>query len=72
MIHVCNAYHSDLEPNFKKFFLRLLDIDDGLVIDVYYITIDFAKTLENLEFQKLTKFLENLGLVNHGNSSNQQ
>ena len=40
-----------------------------LVIDVYHINANFAKTLESLEFPKLTKFLENLELDTHGNLS---
>lgn len=33
----------ELEPNFKKYFLKPLDIDDDLVIDIYHINTDFAK-----------------------------
>ena len=38
---------ADLEPNFKKYFLKPLDTEDGLVIYLYRINTDFAKTIWN-------------------------
>ena len=37
---------ADLDPNFMKYFLNPLNIDDGLVTDVYRINADF------INFQK--------------------
>ena len=59
---------ADVEPVFKKNFLKVLDTDDCLIIDVFRINEDFHKLLsDGLEYPKLDKFLSNLSEDDDGN-----
>lgn len=59
---------ADLEPVFKKNFLRILDTDDALIIDAFRINEEFHETLSSVvQFSKFDKFLESLFEDDYGN-----
>ena len=70
MSKICVKYIlADLEPNFRRYFLKLLDDDDDLIIEINRIKTEFAKTLKSLQFPKLDMFTENLVLDDYRNLS---
>ena len=62
---------ADMEPVFKKGLLKVLDSDDGLIINAYRINTEFHASLEGgvLKFPKLTSFLDNIEDDDNGNIS---
>ena len=60
---------ADLETPFKKYFLRCLDANEGVIIDIYRINEEFAKHMTTLKFPLFTKYIEGLEMDEHGNLS---
>lgn len=49
--------------------MKLLDVDDDLIIEINRINTEFAKTLKSLQFPKLDMFTESLVLDDYRNLS---
>ena len=60
---------ADLEEPFKKYFLRCLDTDNGVIIDIFRINLEFVSKLKELKFDKLNSFLDNIQMDDNGNLS---
>ena len=60
---------ADLDLPFRKYFLRCLDGDNGIIIDTFRINLQFVDVLKDAEFPKLTSFIDGLQMDEYGNLS---